>query len=198
MYRKVKSGKRKHVKLQRKLAILLTCLIVMAGTCVGTAVAFLAATTSAVENTFSAGTITGIIEEDFTDPVKTIKKDVKITNESKAAVYVRAQIIINWQNAEGNVVPSASVPTDEYSYVLNLGPGGWIQGADGYYYYTSSVKSGTSTENLIDTCTVTVNAEKQEYWLQVEILSEVIQANPATAVEEAWDVTVNSDGTISK
>ena len=85
MYREIKSGKRKHVKLQRKLAILLTCLIVMAGTCAGTAVAFLAATTSAVENTFRAGTITGIIEEDFTDPVKTVKKDVKITNESKAA-----------------------------------------------------------------------------------------------------------------
>ena len=195
MNRKIKSGKRKHVKMQRKLAILLTCLVVMVGTGVGTAVAFIAVNTSAVENKFTAGTISGEIKENFNN-VK--KENVTVINKSEAAVYVRAQIVINWQNAEGNVVPSASVPVD-YSYSLDLGNDDeWISGFDGYYYYASPVNAKASTTNLIDSCTATVPAEGQEYWLQVEILSEVIQANPTTAVAQAWGVTVNYDGTISK
>ena len=195
MNRKIKSGKRKHVKLQRKLAILLTCLVVMVGTGVGTAVAFLAVNTSAVENKFKAGTISGVIEEEFDNVTK---QNVTVLNKSEAAVYVRAQIVINWQNADGKVVPSASVPVS-YSYSLDLGNDDkWIPGSDGYYYYVSPVNAKATTTNLIDSCTSTVPAEGQEYWLQVEILSEVIQANPTTAVAQAWGVTVNNDGTISK
>jgi hypothetical protein len=59
----------------------------------------------------------------------------------------------------------------------------WIKGSDGYYYYTKAVAAGEETGALIDSITLaTVGDFKQT----LTICAEAIQANPTTAVQEAW------------
>ena len=75
--------------------------------------------------------------------------------------------------------------------------GKWVKGSDGYFYYTSSVVPGASTEGSLLTCTVTY-PDNPEYTLSVEILAEAIQSAPEKAVQEAWvGVTVNEDGKLT-
>ena len=71
---------------------------------------------------------------------------------------------------------------------------GWRQGTDVYYYYADPVEKGQTTRPLIDTCTV--QTAKEGYTLSVDIVASAVQSQPANAVEEAWGVTVGSDGTI--
>ena len=85
----------------------------------------------------------------------------------------------------GNVTGAASVPT------FTLGKD-WIKGSDGYYYYTKAVPVGGSTGNLLE------KAMTLDENMQVVVLADAIQAMPKQAVIDAWGVTVDSNGSISK
>ena len=184
-------GKRKpNIRLNRT-AVLIMAVLLLLGAAVGSTVAFLIDKTAPVENSFEYAKVSCEVTENFTNN----KKDnVQVKNTGTTDAYIRATYVVNWVDAQGNI--AASVPVD-YSYDLTESTDSWTEGTDGFFYYTSSVAPGASTEGSLLTCEVTY-PENPEYTLSVEILAQAIQSAPEKAVQEAWvGVTVNEDGKLT-
>ena len=181
----IKKGSKPRVRMNRT-AVLFMAIIMLIGTVIGSTVAFLITNTGPVENKFAYANVSCEVEEDFNE--STEKKNVRITNTGSTDAYIRATYVVNWLDAQGNIV--ASVP-DGYSYSLNVNPDGkWTKMGD-YYYYLTPVAPRDSTPGSLLTCTVT-RPENPEYQLSVEIIATAIQSTPAKAVTEAWGVTPTS------
>ena len=185
MIQETSSGRgRKRKPRINKAAVLLTAAVLLIGTVVGSTVAYLIAQTDAVENTFEYAKVSCEVKEDFNGG--NTKKNVQITNTGSTNAYIRATYVVNWLDAQGNIV--ASVPED-YSYTLTENPDSkWTEGTDGYFYYLTPVAPDASTPGSLLTCTVT-RPENPKYRLSVEILATAIQSEPASAVAEAWGNT---------
>ena len=181
----IRKGSKPRVRMNRT-AVLFMAIIMLIGTVIGSTVAFLITNTGPVENKFAYASVSCEVKEDFHGNTK---KDVQITNTGSTNAYIRATYVVNWLDAQGNIV--ASVP-DGYSYSLIENTGGkWTRGSDGYFYYLSPVAPGASTPGSLLTCMVT-RPENPEYRLSVEIIATAIQSTPARAVTEAWGVTPTS------
>ena len=181
----IRKGSKPRVRMNRT-AILFMAIIMLIGAVVGSTVAYLITNTGPVENQFTYAGVSCEVKEDFNGNTK---KDVQITNTGSTDAYIRATYVVNWLDAQGNIV--ASVP-EGYSYTLTENPNSmWTKYGDGYFYYLTPVAPGESTPGSLLTCTVT-HPENPEYRLSVEILATAIQSTPAKAVTEAWGVTPSS------
>ena len=177
---------RKDSKLRfptNRAAVLLLSMILLIGIAVGTTVAFLVARTEPMKSTFEYAKVSC--------EVTGSKENVQIKNTGNTAAYIRATYVVTWRDGNRNV--AVSVP-DGYSYPLteNLG-NNWKKGTDGYFYYTSPIAPGDSTQGSLLTCTVTY-PDNPEYTLSVEVLAEAIQSTPDNAVQEAWGVSISQSG----
>lgn len=162
----------------RPLALLLA-LILVVGAAAGGTVAWLTQTTETKNNNFSYGTVSCTINETFENNTKS---NVTVTNTGNTPAYIRAECIVNWVDAQGNIV--ANVPAD-YTYSLSIPGAGWIAGSDGYYYYNGVVAPNATTAGSLLTCTPSPSAGG-EYKLSVKVIASAVQATPSTAVNEAW------------
>lgn len=162
----------------RPLALLLA-LILVVGAAAGGTVAWLTQTTETENNNFSYGTVSCRINEEFDNYTKSA---VTVTNTGNTPAYIRAACIVNWVDAQGNIV--ANVPTD-YTYSLSIPGAGWTAGSDGYYYYNGVVDANGTTEGSLLTCTSSHPLDG-EYTLSVKVIASAVQATPSTAVNEAW------------
>lgn len=168
-----------------KPGVLLASLVVLIALTVGTTVAFLVDDTNTVENTFRPAQVRCAIQEDFDGSEK---KNVQVKNTSNIDAYIRAEIVVNWVDPEGNVVPAAPAG---YQWKLELNSTDWTEG-DGYYYYTGKVAPDALTNELIKSAKPTypegVNIANAPYRLQVEIIAEAIQADGlgADSAQDAW------------
>lgn len=168
---------RKHTggpRRRNQKAILVLALVLLLGLAIGGTVAYLNESTGEVENNITPGTVVGVIEETVKNNAKT---SITVKNEGTVACYVRAAVVINWVNEDGDICTRHSNP----GFVLGSG---WEQGTDGYYYHTNPVKPGKSTSNLLGEKLV-MTQEEDGCILQVEILSSAIQA-AGGAMADAW------------
>ncbi len=132
----------------------------------------------------------GKLTLDVSDPVVTDNTyEYKITNasdgsstdSSNVTAYIRAAIVVNWQDSEGNlwaVPPKATDYTVSAPNCTKLGD---------YYYYNGACIPGFSfplTVGLTDSAKAPAG-----YTLHVKILAEGIQSMPENAVGEAWGYT---------
>ena len=179
-----KSGR--HGIRMNRTAVLLIAIILLISTAVGSTVAFLATKTEPVENSFKYANVSC----EVTQNCDTDGSIVQVKNTGTISAYIRAAVVANWMDADGNI--AASVP-DGYSYKLTCSSGSWAQGKDGFFYYLLPVAPGASTEGNLLTCTVTCT-ETPKYTLSVEVLAEAIQSTPASAVNEAWSAAVDDSG----
>lgn len=167
-----------------KTLFALLAIVMVIGAVVGTTVAFLITNTGPVENKFAYASVSCEVKEDFNGNTK---ENVQITNTGTTDAYIRATYVVNWLDAQGNIV--ASVP-DGYSYSLNVNPGGkWTKMGD-YYYYLTPVAPRDSTPGSLLNCTVTYPDNNPEYTLSVKILATAIQSNPVSAAEGAWGISI--------
>lgn len=139
-----------------------------------------------ISNSFTVAKLTIELNETFD---RKEKSNVTIGNTGDVPAYIRAAIVVNWKDADGNVISA-----DESDYSIRMGSE-WIQGADGYWYCKKPIDAGQLSPALIVNCKPTV--VKADQHLSVEILIQGVQAEPATAVEELWDATVTADGTLT-
>ncbi len=174
----------------------LVALVLILCCAVGGTVAWLTTSTSPVTNTFTPTEVKTTIEENFDGKTKS---NVVIRNTSDIPVYMRAAIIINWADADGNVYPKTVATSD---YQLKIGSQ-WKKVGD-FYYYIGGNPQGVAPANdehskendpraLIVSCQRTGNVPADDYDLQVTILAEAIQADGKTssgtkAVQDAWGV----------
>ena len=184
--RNPRKPRRRKVRMN-KTAILLLAVILLAGAVIGTTVAYLTTNTDSITNTFEYAQVSCRVDETFNGNTK---ENVKITNTSNIDAYIRAKVVINWRDADGNIV--ASVPQG-YRYKFEGLPGdNWVQ-QGGYYYYKNPVAENESTGNLLTTCTWE-RPNNPQYFLSVEIIASAIQSQPASAVQQAWGVTYPLSG----
>lgn len=170
---------------------ILILLLILAS--VGGAAAYLSYSTGAVTNTFAAETaIAPVIQEVFDG---NSKEDVRVTvPELDHAVYVRAAVVITWQDTAGNVL--GRLPVQDQDYAISYGSD-WTRGDDGLWYYTKVLDKDTpTTANLIHSCTP-ISGQTPEGWgLNVQILAQTVQAVGTTdigaipAVQDAWGANV--------
>lgn len=163
-------------KINKKTLVLLIAAALLLTITVSGTVAYLVDSTGAVRNVFEPGRVQPNITESFNGQTK---NDVKIQNTGNVDAYIRAMVVVTWQNSAGEVYPVAPVAGTDYtiSYGSN-----WEQ-AGAYWYYNGIVKGKTetttdSTTALIESCSPVSGKEPAEgYTLHVEILAQAIQAD---------------------
>ena len=156
------------------LIIALALILVLA---VGGTVAYIFTQTDPVINTFTPTEAKITVDEETNSNQKT---SITVENISTGVpVYIRVALVANMIDKDKNVTGAASVP--------EFKPGeNWLEGRDGYYYYTQPVPVDGSTGNLLK-----APMELSEN-MQVVVLADAIQAEPTTAVTQAWGVTVEN------
>ena len=188
MYQGKHYQKNEHVEKRsraKKPLAALVALVLIIGAVVGGTLAYLAARTDAIVNTFNPAKVDIMVEEDFN---RSTKKDVKITNTGDTEVYIRATYVVTWKDAAENVYPEQPQPGVDYTISLNLEQD-WFY-YNGYYYYTEPVAPRASTGVLIDLCTPVAERTPEGYTLSVNVLASAIQSVPAEAVGQAWGVSI--------
>lgn len=191
--KKQNGRKVKRLRWNRSFVVVASVLVLAIGL-VGTTLAYLFDKTDAVTNTFIPSNVTTTIEE---GPEDKTKNDVKVTNTGNIDAYIRAMVVVTWQNDEGQVYPAAPVKGTDYQVTYKTEANdAWFE-KDGYYYHKAPVTAGNSTSILLTDCKPIGAVPDDDYHLVVEILSDAIQAQPESAVIGAWGVSVNPDGTLS-
>lgn len=167
----------------------LVALVLILGAVVGGTLAYLAARTDAIVNTFTAAKVTTEIKETFDGSAKS---NVSMKNTGDVDAYIRAAYVVTWKDATGKeVYPTQPVEGTDYSISLNLSEG-WVQ-YGGYYYYTEPVAPGASTGVLITSCAPVSEKTPEGYFLSVDVLASAIQSVPADAAGQAWGVSIAPD-----
>lgn len=182
-------------KKSGKSIALLVSLVLIIGVIVGGAIAFLIDTTGSVNNQFTPSKVTTYVDETVIGDTKT---NVKIQNTGDTEAWIRAAVVVTWQDSAGNVYGQKPVAGENYTAWT---PGtDWKQGGDGFYYYTKPVAAGAKTSSaLIDKIEPIGNPPADGYHLTVEIIGSGIQSVPTSVVTEEWSSGVSgvSDDTLT-
>lgn len=175
-----------------KFWAVLVSMVLIGALVTGTTLAYLSNKTQKIENVFQPSQVTSKVVEDSFDGVK--KQNVKIQNTGDIAAYIRAEFVVTWMDSEGNVLPDVPEKGADKDYRIDINKE-WIE-KDGYFYWPNVVEAEKITDNLIDEATALKSKTVNDitYYVSIEIVSSAIQAKPSTAVEQAWGMTVDTDG----
>lgn len=172
---------KKSRRRSRKSAALLVSLLLLLTVTVGGTIAFLMDSDGPLHNMFNPSQVTTNVVETLEG---TTKKDVKIQNTGDTDAWIRAAVVITWQDKDGNVY--GQKPVADTNYDINWGVD-WKTGSDGFYYWTSPVTAKTGmTGNLIESVSPKGNAPADGYYLTVEIIGSGIQSKPANVFNTEW------------
>lgn len=178
-------------KKKKRLAVIIIaiCLCLVA---VGGIIAYLIDISSPMENIFTPVNVKVEINEDFNEEVK---KDVTVKNIGNTDAYIRAAIVVNWQNDKGQVLAKDCVAGTDYTVTFAEGTNWAKSSTDGYWYFKKPVAADNSTDILIKECAPVADKVPEGYHLSVEILAESLQTS-VDAVNNAWKLSIASDGTL--
>ena len=175
----------------KKLTTLQISLLLIVLMTVGGTVAYLAATPKAVENTFNPSSVDVEIEEEFDGTEKT---NINVTNTGDIDVYVRVKLVTyRVMESDGKDERIGGTAT---SPAFTLGTD-WVQGSDGFYYYTKLVAPGQSpSAPLADSITLVTYTDADGGRQAIDVIAEAIQPQPKSAdnaepdtYDKAWAVT---------
>lgn len=191
-----KQRRKKKLRFQESMGITVFVILVLLCAFIAGTVAYLQREAKLV-NVFSAGNVKVEVEETFENDVK---KDVSLKNSGSLDAYLRAEVLMYYEDEQGSVVGAVPVENIDYSIVWgDTVSNDWIKSPSGYYYYKNPVPGGKNTSVLIRECKPIENANiHTDNHLVVNILTEAIQAGSAQPIQEAWgnDVEVQQDGTL--
>ena len=166
---------------------LMASVVMILAVAIGGTVAYIATSAGPVENTFTLGQVPITVVEDFNGNVK---NDVKIKNMGDVDAYIRATVIANWVDSQGNIYGEKPVKNVDYS--ISYG-NAWKE-IGGYYYYKGKVAPDGETAVLFTNCKVKEGVTPPDgYTLSVEILAQSIQTGTSDeAIKQAWKVDPTS------
>ena len=183
-----KRYKRSRRRSGKSAALLVSFLLLLTVT-VGGTIAFLMDTDGPLHNQFNPSKVTTKVEETLSGDSK---KDVYIKNTGDTDAWIRAAVVVTWQDEEGNVYGQA--PVEGKNYDITWGTE-WANGDDGFYYWPSPVEAETGvTGDLIETISPMGDPPADGYYLTVEIIGSGIQNKPAEVFNTEWassGLTVN-------
>lgn len=170
--------------MKKKSLLMLATMVLLLTFAVGSTIAYLATHTTPVTNTFTPTDITTTVTENFDGKVK---ESVQIKNTGNTDAYIRAAVVVTWQNNKGEVL--ATKPVEGTDYQITWTKEEWTDlQIDGFYYYKSKVAPGGSTGVLFTDCKPLKAAPEEGYTLHVEIIGQGIQAEGmgATSAQDAF------------
>ncbi|MBQ3500350.1 MAG: hypothetical protein IJA70_02860 [Oscillospiraceae bacterium] len=174
----------------RFLPVLLAALLVLTMAS-GSVFAYMKSKTPVVENTIIPAFVNCEVNETFANNEKT---SIKVKNTGNVDAYLRVCLVTYWVDEDDNIMPVPSEKLD-FEYSDN-----WVKGSNGIYYYKSAVAPGDLTEELLEEAesiklkTYIADTEKgTTYYQVIEIFAEAIQAEPADAVTNSWQVTLTGN-----
>ena len=171
-------GKYRRVPPKRhKRAALLLCLVALFVFAAGGTLAYLAVSTSSVENQFVPVEVKCSVGDDY-----------KVTNTGDIDAYVRAAVVVNWTDADGNIVHTAPAG-GSYSLSCNSA---WNE-SGGFYYYGKVVTPTGDTKTTTPIVTIS-STIPTGYKLRVDVIAEAIQAEGigAESAQAAWQIAAGS------
>lgn len=115
---------------------------------------------------------TGKEEAEDMYPGEAVAKDPTVTNNGANPAFVRVKV--TW--------PESPVVTYRTDYTDGKLGDNWVEGTDGYFYYTKPLESGATTDALFDQIvlsTATTNGYDGEY--DIVVTAEAVQAQGAKA-----------------
>lgn len=168
----------------RRVALLCVALLLVAS--VGGTLAYIAVRSDDVNNRFERAYVTSAVEA--------TAETRRVQNTGNVDAFIRAAIVVNWMDDDGNVRGIAP-QSGEYSMTVNDNNNWIYDETDGYYYYKYRVDPSGFTDGLVTDirCLVTPPAG---YKLAVEVAAEAIQADGDTddtsiaAYKHAWGTAV--------
>ena len=156
---------------------------------------------------------------------KTVVKQVRIKNSRQDSkgngnlnvvpAYIRVQLVPTWVKDADNETTGKKeqvvLPVDAASlidYQLNLRSnsknepsksndvdGDWVQGDDGYYYFTKPVDPDKYTDYLLETVSGKSGVTfPQDGYLELNVLVDAIQATNTKAANDAWGNPTTDQG----
>lgn len=188
----------KNLKRKQLISLIVSLSLILVLS-VGITIAYILINTNPVTNTFDPAQVSCAVVENgsekghYKGQIQVFSKsDVMIKNTGDTDAYIRASVIITWKSADGKVYAQAP-SADDYTMVYAKDTG-WELGADGFWYYTSSVPAAGFTNVLITSCTTnkTLTANETTYYLSVEIVASAIQSAPDSVVEKQWVTGVSN------
>ena len=132
--------------------------------------------------TINYGDVGVSIEDEVTD--QNVKQNLVITNSGGVKAYIRAVIVANWCDEDGNVVASwkDATPTGFTGF-----PGtDWVSGTDGYYYYKHPVAPTKSPALLFETYTPPVSPVDGAHLEMSIVTQSVIWDEDMVNAKAAW------------
>ena len=128
-------------------------------------------------------------EVNGTDAVGGEKSDIRAENTGNVKEFIRLRLISYYVDSNGDIAGTA---TSQYPN-LTL-KNGWITGATNTYYYPYPVEPGSLTGILCEPFTLgqTQLENGTMVYQVIEVIAEAVQAEPISAVQEAWGVTVTN------
>jgi len=175
--------------MRKKSILIMVISAVLVGTVAAFTVSYISKT-STRNNSFTVATINPVINETFDNIVK---EDVYISNSGNSPIYVRVAILYSFIGTSGSLL--SDIPVENTDYTVSFSSStNWLHGSDGYYYYKTAIGENEQTDILVDEIRKLTNSADKK--LTVDILVQGIQAEPLSAVREAWNVNVNN-GVIS-
>ena len=118
------------------------------------------------------------------------KADIRVENTGNVKEFIRLKLVSYYVDANGDIVGTVS---SQYP-TLSL-KNGWIAGANHTYYYPFPTDPGGMTEILCEPVTLgqKLLANGITVYQVIELIAEAVQAEPISAVQEAWGVTVTNN-----
>lgn len=176
----------KKPKGNRRRTLIISIILILSLAVSGT-LAYIVTKTNEVQNQFDPAFVTCQVNADNDGTFD-------VTNTGNVDAYIRAAIVVNWMDDQGNVRGIAPAST-EYTLAVN-GTDWWMDNSTGYYYYKYSVAPDGITNDLINSFGVAENVTiPSGYELSVEVVAEAIQADGDTdngavpAYRDAWGIT---------
>lgn len=129
-------------------------------------------------------------EVNGTDAVGGEKSDIRVENTGNVKEFIRLRLVSYYVDSNGDIVGTVS---SQYP-TLSL-KNGWIAGANHTYYYPFPTDPGGMTEILCEPFTLgqTQLENGSTVYQVIEVIAEAVQAEPISAVREAWGVTVTNN-----
>ncbi len=118
------------------------------------------------------------------------KSDIRVENTGNVKEFIRLRLVSYYVDSNGDIVGTVS---SQYP-TLSL-KNGWIAGANHTYYYPFPTDPGGMTEILCEPFTLgqTQLENGSTVYQVIEVIAEAVQAEPISAVREAWGVTVTNN-----
>lgn len=118
------------------------------------------------------------------------KSDIRVENTGNVKEFIRLRLVSYYVDSNGDIAGTAA------SQYPNLTlKNGWIAGANHTYYYRFPTNPGGMTEILCEPFTLGQMqlADGKTVYQVIEVIAEAVQAEPISAVQSAWGVTVTNN-----